>query len=137
MRVLHLAADIPVEPQYWIYDDQDRFIARVDLWIKGTRRVHEYDGDQHRDKEEHRRDLVREGKLATNDWQRIGYIASQLIFDAAEIIAGADRLLDRRPNPNRLKRWQRLLDESTLRPAGRARVLRRWWRARTTEQAAG
>ena len=48
MRVLHRAADIPVEPQYKIYDENGTFLARVDLWIVGTRRVHEYDGGHHR-----------------------------------------------------------------------------------------
>ena len=87
------AADIPVEPQYKIYDEDGNFLARVDLWIDGTRRVHEYDGGQHREPEEHRRDLVREGKLVNHYWQRIGYVAAQLIYDGAGIIAGADRLL--------------------------------------------
>ena len=136
MRVLHRAADIPVEPQYKIYDENGTFLARVDLWIEGTRRVHEYDGGHHREPEEHRRDLLREGKLVNDNWQRIGYVAAQLIYDGAGIIAGADRLLGRRPNPNRLKRWQRLLDESTLRPAGRARVLARWWRSPSAPRAA-
>ena len=42
MRVLHVAADIPVEPQSEIYDEYGRFVARADLLIKGTRRIHEY-----------------------------------------------------------------------------------------------
>lgn len=44
MRVLHLAAEIPVTPQYKIYDDRGRFVARADLRIDGTRRLQEYDG---------------------------------------------------------------------------------------------
>jgi hypothetical protein len=35
MRVLHVAADIPVEPQHEIFDEYGRFVARVDLLIKG------------------------------------------------------------------------------------------------------
>jgi hypothetical protein len=36
-----VAADIPVEPQHEIFDEYGRFVARVDLLIKGTRRIHE------------------------------------------------------------------------------------------------
>jgi hypothetical protein len=37
MRVLHRAADIPVEPQREILDQWGRFVARGDLWIVGTK----------------------------------------------------------------------------------------------------
>ncbi|HJV12423.1 MAG TPA: hypothetical protein VJ625_00885 [Propionibacteriaceae bacterium] len=53
MRVLHLVADIPVEPQYEIFDEFGRFVARVDPLIKGRRRIHEYDGGVHREVETH------------------------------------------------------------------------------------
>jgi hypothetical protein len=35
MRVLHRAADIPVEPQHEVFDQWGRFVARCDLWIVG------------------------------------------------------------------------------------------------------
>ena len=44
MRVLHRAAEVPVTPQYEAFDEFGRFLARVDLRIDGTMRVHEYDG---------------------------------------------------------------------------------------------
>src|SRR5215207_7719670 len=50
MRVLHRTAGIDVEPQKEIYDDGGRFVARADLWLVGTRRIHEYDGELHRDR---------------------------------------------------------------------------------------
>jgi hypothetical protein len=50
MRVLHLAAGIEVVPQKEIFDQWGRFVARADLWLVGTRRIHEYDGDVHRDR---------------------------------------------------------------------------------------
>lgn len=43
MRVLHHAAEIPVTPRHE-FDEQGRFIARADLRIDATRRIHEYDG---------------------------------------------------------------------------------------------
>ena len=63
MRVLHVAAEIPVEAQVEILDDRGLFIARVDLLIKGTRRIDEYDGEKHREPEVQDNDLVRHRRL--------------------------------------------------------------------------
>lgn len=47
LRLLHgAAADVEVEPQKKIYDEWGRFVARGDLWVVGTRRLHEYDGER-------------------------------------------------------------------------------------------
>src|SRR5215207_11079236 len=54
LRILHRTAGIDVEPQKEIYDDCGRFVARADLWLVGTRRIHEYDGEVHRDRAVHR-----------------------------------------------------------------------------------
>lgn len=129
MRVLHLAAGIDVEPQKKIYDSRGRFVARADLWLVGTRRIHEYDGDGHRDRQVHRRDLARDRRLVEIDCQRMGFTSSQLLHEGASIIASADRLLGRRWDPRQLARWEALLNDSLFRPAGRARALQRWARA--------
>jgi very-short-patch-repair endonuclease len=129
MRVLHLAAGIDVEPQKKIFDQWGRFIARADLWLVGTRRIHEYDGDKHRERQTHRNDLARDRRLVEIDWQRIGFTSTQLLNEGASIIAGVDRLLGRRWDPGRLARWEALLDDSLFRPAGRARAHRHWQRA--------
>ena len=63
MRVLHQAAEIPVTPQQEIFDEQGRFIARADLRIDGTRRIHEYDGAEHREADVHEVDLERDRAL--------------------------------------------------------------------------
>jgi very-short-patch-repair endonuclease len=130
MRVLHLAAEIDVEPQKKIYDAHGRFVARADLWLVGTRRIHEYDGGVHRDRQVHRSDLSRDRRLVEIDWQRMGFTSTQLLHEGASIIASADRLVGRRWDPRRLARWEALLDASLFRPAGRARALRHWDRAR-------
>jgi very-short-patch-repair endonuclease len=130
MRVLHLAAEIDVEPQKKIYDAHGRFVARADLWLVGTRRIHEYDGGVHRDRQVQRSDLSRDRRLVESDWQRMGFTSTQLLHEGASIIASADRLLGRRWDPRRLARWEALLDASLFRPAGRARALRHWDRAR-------
>lgn len=70
MRVLHQAAEIPVTPQQDIFDERGRFIARADLRIDGTRRIHEYDGERHRDPEVHELDLERDRALLADRWER-------------------------------------------------------------------
>jgi very-short-patch-repair endonuclease len=112
-----------------IYDQWGRFVARGDLWLVGTRRIHEYDGDVHRDRQMHRSDLARDRRLIEIDWQRVGFTSPQLLHEGASIIASADRLLGRTWNPQRLEGWEALLKESLFRPAGRSRAARRWRRA--------
>jgi hypothetical protein len=126
LRMLHWAAQVPVEPQHKVHDEFGRFVARGDLWVVGTRRLNEYDGAGHRDQDVHRSDLRRERRLVEIEWQRVGFVAAQLLYEAGDIIAGLDRLLGRPWDPRRLARWNRLLQESMLRPAGRARLLARW-----------
>jgi very-short-patch-repair endonuclease len=129
LRVLHRAADIPVEPQHVIVDDYGRFLARADLWIKGTRRIHEYDGAVHREAEVHQRDLKRERNLIKNDWQRFGFTFAHILNEGAAIIRSVDDLLGRPWDSRRFQAWEEILNESMLRRPGRARALRRWSRA--------
>jgi hypothetical protein len=62
LRVLHRAANIPVEPQHEILDESGRLLARADLWSKGTRRIHEHDGAVHREAKLH--------QTALRQWSR-------------------------------------------------------------------
>jgi hypothetical protein len=129
MRVLHQAAEIPVTPQQEIFDERDRFIARADLRIDGTRRINEYDGAGHRDADVHEHDLERDRALLADRWERHGFTSKHLLRDGAAIIADADRLLGRVWSPRRLAAWQNLLDNSLLGRAGRASAYRNWRRA--------
>lgn len=131
MRVLHQAAEIRVTPQYEIFDQRGRFLARADLRIDGTQRIHEYDGERHRNAEVHELDLERDRALLAERWERHGFTSKHLRRDGAAIIADADRLLGRAWNPRRLAAWQSLLDHSLLGRAGRARAYRHWQRAMT------
>jgi len=74
MRVLHVVAGIEVDPQHHVFDGYGQFVARADLWLIGTRRIHEYDGDTHRTAEAHAADLDRDRKLsrarAYAQWRR-------------------------------------------------------------------
>jgi very-short-patch-repair endonuclease len=129
MRVLHVAADIPVEPQHEIYDEYGRFVARADLLIKGTRRIHEYDGAGHREAEVHQHDLKRDRNLILGDWQRLGFTSTHLRNEGAAIIKSVDTLLGRPWDNRRLQAWEELLNESMFRRPGRVRALRQWSRA--------
>lgn len=130
MRVLHHVAEIEVKAQHKIYDRHGRFVARGDLWIVGTRRLHEYDGAVHREAEVHRQDLARERGLVLEDWQRIGYTSREILRGGAAIIASVDALLGRTWDPRRLARWNQLIQDSLYGEAGRARARQRWSRAR-------
>jgi len=114
MRVLHRAAEIEVEPQYELFDQWGRIVARADLRITGTRRIHEYDGAGHRDAAIHLSDLDRDRRIVELDWQRCGFTARQLLRDGGSIIAPVDRLLGRSWDPDGL-------------PAGTT-----WWITRCT-----
>jgi very-short-patch-repair endonuclease len=129
MRVLHVAAEIPVNVQHEIFDECGRFVARVDLLIKGTRRIHEYDGAGHREAEVHQSDLKRDRTLILDDWQRLGFTSAHLRNEGAAIIKSVDTLLDRPWDSRRLQAWEGLLNESMFRRPGRIRALRKWSRA--------
>jgi hypothetical protein len=49
-----------------------RFVARGDLWIVGTNRLHEFDGGGHRKPDIQRSDLTRDRRLIEASWQRFG-----------------------------------------------------------------
>ena len=113
MRVLHRAAGIEVQPQYEIFDAEGRFVARADLWLVGTRRIHEYDGEVHRDLDTQRKDLSRDRRLTDAAWQRHGYTAAEILHGAGPILASVDALMGRTWDPGRLARWRLLVAESS------------------------
>lgn len=125
MRVLHRAAGIPVEPQHTVVDAAGRFVARADLWVAGTRRLHEYDGEVHRDRTAHRSDLDRDRRLLDADWQRYGYTAAE-VLRGGPLIASADAALGRRWDGRRLAAWRGLVNDSWWGAGGRARAAARW-----------
>jgi hypothetical protein len=133
LRLLHVWSGIEVEPQYRVYDDWGAFIARGDLWIVGTKRLHEYDGGHHDRPETRHDDLARDKALARIEWERYGYIARNLVRGPERILRDAEDALGLLHRPQRLKRWHAEAARSTLSPAGRAaldRRLRRYWRWR-------
>ena len=126
LRVLHVTADVDVEPQREIRTYAGAFVARADLWLVGTRRIHEYDGADHRDAETHRADLARERRLVDERWERCGYTSREVLRRGGDIIAAADAALGRPWVPARLEAWRALVARSLYGSAGRRRVLARW-----------
>ena len=131
LRILHVVCDVPVEPQHEVRDAQGVFVARGDLWIRGTTTIHEYDGAVHRERRQHRKDLARERRIGAAAWTRHGYTDVDLLFQAAGILRDADRVLGRAHNPLRVRAWYALLGESMFTEAGMTRVRRRWGLAPT------
>ena len=126
MRVLHHAAGVRVEPQHVVVGSDGHFVARADLWLVGTRRLHEYDGEVHRDLDVHRADLDRDRRLIEEGWQRCGWTATEVLRRGGSIITSADRALGREWEPVRLQRWRELVSRSLYGSAGRTRAARRW-----------
>lgn len=129
IRVLHRAADIEVEPQHRVTNERGQFVARADLWVVGMRRIHEYDGDIHRERDAHRHDLRRDRRLVEAGVERLGFTSTELRHEGGDLIASVDRLLGRAWDPSRLERWSALLAESLFEPQGRARARHRWRKA--------
>jgi hypothetical protein len=126
LRILHVVCGIDVEPQHVLLDEQGGFVARGDLWIKGTTTLHEYDGAPHREKRQHRKDLARERRIGDTAWTRRGYTDVEVLTQAASIIRDADRSLGRPHLPDRARPWYDLLATSMFSGSGMARARRRW-----------
>ncbi len=126
LRLFHVTCEVPVVPQFEVRDERGGFVARGDLWLRGTRTLHEYDGAVHRDRRTHVHDLARERRLANLGWTRRGYTSEDLLDRADQVLREADAALGRPHDRARLDRWWALLDESLFTSRGRRRLARRW-----------
>jgi very-short-patch-repair endonuclease len=131
LRMLHEACGVPVEPQYVVRDAAGSFVARADLWIKGTRTLHEYDGDDHLTAHRRRKDLGRDRRLDRVQWTRHGYTSHEVLKQAVSVLRDADRSLGRPHRPHRVRAWHALLMDSLFTPSGTERLRARWGLART------
>lgn len=125
LRLLHVVCGVPVEPQHELYD-RGRFVARGDLWIVGTRVFHEYDGADHLQRRQQRKDLRRAREVSNTGWVRRGYTATEVLHQANVILRDADLSLGRPHRPERVHRWYDLLAASLFTPRGTATIRRRW-----------
>lgn len=125
LRLLHELSGVRVEPQQSLIDASGTLIARMDLWIVGTVRYPEYDGQHHRDVFRHRQDLRREKGASRLGAERYGYTANEIRHDPGRLLRDADQALQRPHDISRLKWWLFEAELSTITPAGRRRLTRR------------
>jgi hypothetical protein len=125
LRLLHVWSGIDVVPQYEVRDRRGNLIARGDLWIVGTKRLHEYDGGHHDRPGTRRIDLTRDKALSRIEWERYGYVAIDLTRGADRIIRDAETALGLAHRRTRLQRWRAEAARSTLSVRGRAALARR------------
>ncbi len=125
LRLLHHTAGAEVIPQHVVVADDGTFVARGDLWVAGTRTLHEYDGAGHRLAAQQRQDLRRDRRLVAAGWTRRGYTNRDLVEGAAGVMRDIDLALGRSSRPEHLRRWHALVATSSISPAGRARLARR------------
>ncbi len=126
LRMLHVTCDVPVVPQHEVFDDDGLLVARGDLWIVGTRVLHEYDGGEHLARRRQRQDLGRGRRLGNVGWMRRGYTSEDVLRQAVGVLRDADLSLGRPHRPDRVRAWHALLSESLFTAAGTARLRRRW-----------
>jgi len=120
LRVLHRACGVPVVPQHEVRHE-GVFVARGDLWVVGSRMLHEYDGAVHREAAAHRHDLRRDRALLAAGWRRRGYTAADLLRRPETVLREADATLGRRHRVDRLDPWLGILRESLFHAEGQAR----------------
>ena len=126
LRLVHVVSGIAdVVPQHVVLDDSGLEVARADLWLAGTRRIHEYDGADHRTPEQHRKDLAREKALSRIAFARFGYTAAEIVHRPGRIIADAEDAFGLPRDPVRRRRWHAAAADSTLTAGGRRRLRER------------
>lgn len=131
LRLFHDAVDVPVTSQYDVYAEDGAWIARGDLWLRGTRTIHEYDGGGHREVSSHRNDLRRDRALANAGWTRRGYVADDVTVRFRSVLQDCDVALKREHDPRRLAAWSDLIGPSLFSPTGRQQYLESLTRPRT------
>lgn len=78
-----------------LFDDEGRFVARVDLALTALRIAIEYEGDHHRDKEQWRRDLSRRRRIEALGWVYIPVTQADL-DDPRRLLADVRAAIARR-----------------------------------------
>lgn len=126
LRLFHVLAGIPVEPQVDLFDADGSFVARADLLVRGTAFVHEYDGSVHDQARRRTLDLRRDRRMADAGLVRRGFTAPDLLVQPGVTLHELDRALGRPHRPKRLREWLNWLESSCYSPVGRKRLRNRW-----------
>ena len=125
LRALHVALEVPVEPQHVVHDEHGTFVARGDLRLHRTRTLHEYDGGDHLTPDQQRRDLRRARHLERAGWVRRGYTSQDVLHRAVTVLRDADASTGRPHDPSRVRAWHDQLRPSCFTAAGRSRLAAR------------
>lgn len=126
LRLVHVLSGITdVEPQWKVRDARGEIVARADLRIGSTRRLHEYDGADHRSVRRHQSDLRREKALARLAMDRYGYTAREIHQAPDQIVRDAENALGLVHQPGRVQGWLAEYECSSLSDAGRFALRRR------------
>ncbi|MFC5676618.1 hypothetical protein [Aeromicrobium endophyticum] len=135
LRLVHVLSGFEVDAQERILNRGGVEIARVDLRIRGTSRVAEYDGSDHRDRQQHQDDLRREKALQREGLERYGYIATEIVLGARQIVRDAELATGRPHVDSRADTWLAEAALASLTLKGRVALARRLDRmTRTTSQ---
>lgn len=133
LRLVHTLSGITeVEPQALITDETGAVVARADLRLGRSRRLPEYDGDVHRDRDQHRRDLARDKTVARVGFERYGYTAVEIHRRADRIVRDAEEALELEHDPQRVNGWLKEYRRSSLTTRGQSALrgrMRRFVRA--------
>lgn len=132
LRLLHVLSGIAVDPQEHVVNAAGVEIARVDLRIRGSARVAEYDGSGHRDRARHQEDLRREKALNRQGLERYGYIATEIVHSARQIVRDAEDALGLVHVPGRADLWLAEASLASVTAAGRRALVRRLRRLEQT-----
>jgi very-short-patch-repair endonuclease len=125
LRLLHVLCGVDVEPQHEVRGAHGELVARGDLWLVGTKVLHEYDGGDHLERPRQRKDLRRSRRLDREDWVRRGFTCDDVIHRAVTILRDAERAIGRPHEPERIRPWNELLRQSLFTPAGTQKFLSR------------
>ncbi len=123
---MHTACGVEVEPQVDIHDARGVFIGRADLVVTGTKTLQEYDGVQHRERGQYRRDRGRDADLAKAGYVRHGWVASQVRHDSWLILRAATDALGRELTVDDIRPWWKLWEASLFSKPGTAAMRQTW-----------
>ncbi len=129
LRLVHMLSGLTaVEPQRLLTDPWGAPMARADLWLVGTNRLHEYDGADHLLPGQQRKDRARDNELSRSGHERRGYTRPDITVHAWRVVRDAEDAFGLPHDPRRVRGWLREFRLSSYSAAGqrafRGRLLR-------------
>lgn len=94
LRLLLLAAGLPVTPQVSVRTSTGAFVARVDLAVDGLRVAVEYDGAWHGHPQQVGQDRTRLNALQDAGWSVV-HVTAEMLRDPALVVAAVRRAVQR------------------------------------------